>query len=205
MNNILLKTKTLILRKLTPDDVTQDYAEWLNDPDVNKYLSCAHDFQTIETCRDYVRSFEARSDVFLIGILLKTNNLHIGNITFAPSIDWARKRSNIGISLGRKKYWGSGLATEALSTMVNYCFEVLDLNYVHACIDTENIACVNLFVRCGFKIEGMLKFADLIKGHSVDHFAYSHQFVAQFKQMPSLYNGDHRSWYFLVASRNKHV
>ena len=36
--SIVLKSDTLILKELEPDNVTNKYVNWLNDPEVNQYL-----------------------------------------------------------------------------------------------------------------------------------------------------------------------
>lgn len=49
-----LSSERLIYRMLCVDDVTQCYVDWLNDPEVNRYLETRHDQQTKESCRKYV-------------------------------------------------------------------------------------------------------------------------------------------------------
>lgn len=168
--SINIQTPNLILRNLISRDVSQDYVDWLNDHEVNKYLSCANNFQTIETCIDYVRSFENKTDIALIGIFLKDSDLHIGNVTLMPSVDWINKVGTIGISIGRRSLIGKGLASEALSAVVKYCFYNLNLNHIQAGVNVSNIKSLNLFVRCGFKIGRLIKEANIVNGHFEDGY-----------------------------------
>jgi len=46
---IKIETERLVLRSLELEDISKDYVDWLNDPAVNKYLSCATAHQTRET------------------------------------------------------------------------------------------------------------------------------------------------------------
>ena len=44
----------------------------------------------------------------------------------------------------RKKYWGKGYATEVTKNMIDYCFNVLDLELITADVNIENIASVKV-------------------------------------------------------------
>ena len=46
---VKIETEHLVLRNFMLEDITTDYVDWLNDPAVNKYLSCATAHQTRET------------------------------------------------------------------------------------------------------------------------------------------------------------
>lgn len=153
--DLKIETERLILRNMHTDDVTQDYADWLNNPEVNKYISCSGKYQTIESCLAYVKSHERRNDKALIGIFLKDNGLHIGNLTFS-SIDWCNKTGTIGICIGRKDCMQKGYAKEALTAIINYSFKQLNLYRLQAGINSNNVKSLNVFTKCGFKIEECL-------------------------------------------------
>lgn len=153
---IYIETERLALRNMSVNDVSKDYVDWLNDPEINKYLSCANTVQTMESCLSYVQSYEERNDKALIGIFLKNDGLHIGNLTIS-SLDWQNKTGTIGISIGRKEFWGRGLAREAMTAIIKHGFEALGLHRMQAGVNTKNIMSVNLFVKSGFKIEGLLR------------------------------------------------
>jgi len=154
--NINIKTHRLILRNMTVEDISQDYADWLNDPDVNKYLRRTNTTQTIQSCIEYVQSYTVRNDTALIGIFLKEDERHIGNLTLS-SIDWLNQTVTVGISIGRKDLWGQGLAKEALSTLMEYCFKELETHHIQAGIRTQNSRSVNLFMKCNFRTKNPLQ------------------------------------------------
>lgn len=164
---INIETEHLILRNMRLSDVSQDYADWLNDPEVNRHLSCAEIHQTIESCTNYVRSYENRNDRALIGIYLKGNGLHIGNLTLS-TIDWKDKTGTVGICIGRKGYTGKGLGKEALGAAVQYCFNQLGLDRLQAYLNVENTKSLNLFKGCRFRIEGVLKGRGMVNGKPSD-------------------------------------
>jgi [ribosomal protein S5]-alanine N-acetyltransferase len=166
---INLETEHLILRQMRPEDVTQDYVNWLNDPEINRYLSCAHSRQTMASCLAYVRAYAGCHDKSLIGIFLKEKDLHLGNLTLS-TIDWQNRSATIGISLGRKEYMGKGLAFEALSALLWFCFQEIGLNRLQAGVHVENSRSVALFKKCGFQIEGILKESGFLDGKYVDGY-----------------------------------
>lgn len=166
---VKIETERLILRNIRPDDVSQDYADWLNDPEVNRYLSCAGVHHTIESCMDYIRSYKNRNDRALIGIYLKENGLHIGNLTLS-TIDWKDRTGTVGICIGRKEYTGKGLGKEALGAVIQYCFNQLGLGRLQAYLNVENTKSLNLFKGCRFRIEGVLKGRGRVNGKPSDDY-----------------------------------
>lgn len=155
--NIRIETERLILRNMKIEDVSEEYVNWLNDSDINQYISTANTIQTNDSCRAYVESYEGRNDVALIGIFLKDKNIHIGNLTLSPPIDWRNKRASIGITIGRKEYHRMGYAGEALKAIMTYCFQNMRLHHLWAGVNTDNIASIKLFQKCDFKIDGLLR------------------------------------------------
>lgn len=160
---IKIETERLVLRSLLLSDISQDYADWLNDPEINKYLNHSDIVQTITTCRNYVKSYQENNAKAIIGIFAKDKGLHIGNLTFS-AIDWDDKTVTIGISIGRKHYMGKGLAREALCAIAWYCFQQLGLLRLWAGVNISNIRALNLFIKSGFKFDRYLHESELPQG-----------------------------------------
>jgi RimJ/RimL family protein N-acetyltransferase len=169
---INIETNRLLLRNLKTSDVSQEYVKWLNDPEINKYLGCANTIQTIESCLAYVHGYEGRNDVALIGMFNKSDDLHIGNITLS-FIDWHNKAVAVGISIGRKKYISKGIGRESLRATVQYCFHNLGLHRITSGINVNNLRSLNMFVNCGFKIEGLLRGSNIINSKFEDSYLLS--------------------------------
>ena len=158
---VQLISDRLILRNLRPEDVTQAYADWLNDPGVNRYLHNSNSRNTIHTCREYVRSYDGSLDKALIGVFEKPSELHIGNLTFS-SVAWETGSATVGVCLGRSGYGGKGYATEAMISISEFCFDHLELHRIEAQVSVHNTSSVNLFIRSGFRVEGMRREAGLV-------------------------------------------
>ena len=168
LTQIQIETPSLIVRNLLVEDVTKDYAEWLNDPQVNQYLSI-NSAQTKESCIEYVQSFENRKDSLILGLFIKDKNVHIGNISISM-INIPNRTAWIGISIGRKEYWGKGLAKEALISTITYLFNNSVIHTINAGVTVNNLSSVNLFIKSGFKIVGLLKESSMVNGKYEDSY-----------------------------------
>ena len=84
-----------------------------------------------------------------------SNNKTVGLIDlfdFNPK----HKRAGIGIVIS-EPYQKEGFASDALSLLIRYCFEVLDLHQLFANITQDNKKSITLFTSNGFKKCGVKK------------------------------------------------
>lgn len=158
VNNANIIGDRTYLRKLTIDDITERYINWINDPEINRYLSIDRN-QDYESLANYIRSFNSSCNKLLLGIIVKENNLHIGNVTFCP-IDWNNDYAALGISIGDKQFQGKGYAKGALSLAIKYGFKKLNFNRLEAGIHANNLPSLRLFESLGFKKEALFRQRD---------------------------------------------
>lgn len=153
---IELNTQRLYLRPLKPSDATLEYANWLNNPEVNQYLETRHSVQSVESCRDFIINCNADPATFLFGVFLKETNRHIGNakIGFINSI---YKRGQVSLFIGDKGSWGKGLSTEVVKELSRYGFENLGLHRLEAGCYEDNLASLKVFLRNGYIVEGFMR------------------------------------------------
>jgi len=71
-----------------------------------------------------------------------------------PSKD--KGRYDLGFFVGRK-FWGKGIATEAIKQIVKFGFQKLELYRIQADNDSDNPASGRAMEKAGFKLEGILK------------------------------------------------
>jgi len=86
---IRINGNRIYLRKLDEKDATQEYCDWLNDPEVNKYLETRE--ATIKGLRQYIKDKNKDPNCLFLGIFLKENEKHIGNIKLEP-VDFKNKK-----------------------------------------------------------------------------------------------------------------
>lgn len=139
---------------LRPEQVTQTYVEWLNDPDVNRYLEIRFRTSTLEMVRDEVAAFPDKG-VYLFGVYALEDGSHIGNIRLGP-VNWRHLRAGIGLQIGSKRHWGRGYASEAIALISRFGIETLGVKKLVAGVYEPNEGSTRAFEKAGFKREALL-------------------------------------------------
>ena len=90
------------------------------------------------------------------------------------AIDWENRSTALGYWLG-EEYQGKGLVTAACRALVEHAFEELGLNRVSIACATENkkSCAVPETERLGFRREGVVRQAEWLYDHFVDHAVYA--------------------------------
>ena len=157
-DNETLETQRLLLRRFTKDDAA-DVLEYGSDEEVLRY-----------TIWDGVRTIdEAKESIFgyllqragIFAIELKATGKCIGCIDIR--LDVANDKFSFGYILNHK-YWGMGYMTEALSVVMELCFEELGANRAESCHYVGNEASGKVMAKCGMKLEGVAKQQHKVKG-----------------------------------------
>ena len=88
------------------------------------------------------------------------------------SIDWENRTTAVGYWLA-EEYQGQGLVTTACRALVDHAFEELNLNRVSIACATENKKSCAIPERLGFRREGVVRQAEWLYDHFVDHVVYA--------------------------------
>jgi ribosomal-protein-serine acetyltransferase len=94
----------------------------------------------------------------------------IGIIGF-HHLEWANRSTNIGYWLA-ERHQGRGIMTKACHSIVTYAFEDWQLNRVEIRCALDNLKSRAIPERLGFKSEGILREAEWLYDHYVDHVVY---------------------------------
>lgn len=146
-------TQRLVLRVLTPDDVTECYIRWLNDPIVGRYLESRAQHQDMDAVREFVRSMNDSNADLLFGIFTKEGDNHIGNIRLGV-IEKAEGRAAVGLLIGEPASWNKGYASEAIRGMSDYAFQTQGLERLYAGCHADNVGSRRAFLKAGWQEEG---------------------------------------------------
>ncbi len=152
---ILLEGNDITLRFIKETDDFLAYERWVNDQETTRYMAIGRFPLTVKLLKEYVASYNA-SQNFLLGIYLKDNHAHVGNITL-HMIDRQNAHAEIGILIGEKDCRGKGIGYQALMLIVDHAFNRLNLNKVAAGVIEGNEASRRLFLKGGFTLEGTLR------------------------------------------------
>ncbi len=168
MKKIDIKTKNLHLRIFTIKDITPEYVKALNKKEVIGLTESRYRKWDMQSVKEYVRENAYKPhDSLMIGMFLKENGKHIGNIRL-HSFSTYNKRVEVGAMIWDKTQWGKGYASEALGTIYDYIFNTLKLHKIEAEYYSINEAPAKIAKKLEFKIEGVLKDHFVINGKYID-------------------------------------
>ena len=159
-----LKTDRFVLRTLEPEDASERYLGWLNDPEVTRYLQARFTDYSIDLLRQYIVSHDNVTR-FLFGIFTQ-DGLHIGNYSFR--VNKLHEKANIGVMVGDKEYWGKGVIIESRTAILDFAFDVLGLFKIKGAALSNNRAAVFNYQRQGWAREGIRKGEFVCDGVRVD-------------------------------------
>ena len=160
----------LYLRPVVQSDASASYVNWLNDPETTRYLESGRVKESQESLKAYIRRYIDREDALFLAILLKENDLYVGNIKLEP-INWRHQNAILGIMVGAPEARGKGIGSEAILLLLRYCFEVLDLHRVGLGVTADNEAAIRCYQKIGFKKEGQIRAAVRRENGYVDNYS----------------------------------
>ncbi|KAJ9615274.1 hypothetical protein H2200_001349 [Cladophialophora chaetospira] len=142
-------TERLLLRAASEDDAPGVYEAW-SDPEVMRYCTLPHEnLSTTQTwLRDKMLSSPANGVTDFI-VTLRSEPNHAIGIVGINSLD----SREIGLIFSRR-FWGTGIAQEALDCVLGYLFEEREMDVVIAEVEPKNERCLRLLERRGFVVGG---------------------------------------------------
>lgn len=161
----------IYLRQITLSDCTNRYVEWLNDPDVNRYLETRWHEQNLSTIKDFVRSQLDNNHSYLFAIVKRDTDKHIGNIKIGP-INPYHHHADISYFIGEKNFWGRGLATQSIQLVCKFGFEDLNLHRIEAGAYSSAIGSWKALERNGFKREAIFRRQVISDDKYIDAYRY---------------------------------
>lgn len=145
-NKPIIESERLVLRVLTKNDV-ENLREWTPNINIYKYWGKKPGKADLNP-ELLFEKISKPSKSFHLGIELKENNKVIGDI-YVYLIE-RNKKAKIAIRLN-PLYHNKGLGTEAVKTMVKWCFDNTELQIIWSDVDKNNIASIKLLEKAGFK------------------------------------------------------
>ena len=161
---------TLYLRLLTADDVTDEYIGWFKDTDVTQFLDSKD--LTKQDVVEYIERGHADRRHFMYGIFDVRTDRHFGNMKIGP-IQWSHGVADMVCVIGRKEYWGKGLAKKAIRLGNKIAFNTHDLRKLSGGMATSNIGSFKAYTGAGWVEEGRLRGHNLIDGEAQDRILVS--------------------------------
>ncbi|MBS4190560.1 GNAT family N-acetyltransferase [Bacillus sp. FJAT-49705] len=168
----ILETERLILREITKEDAEDIFACFSNN-DVTRYYG-QETLDSIDQAEKIIEFFSNNYNEkrgIRWGIERKGSKGIIGTIGFNAWIP-KHKRAEIGYEI-YPEHWRKGYSSEAVSKVLSYGFEDMDLTRIGAVVFIENEASNNLLTKMGFEKEGVLRKYMYQNGIAYDTNVYS--------------------------------
>lgn len=167
ITGVRLETERLILREWSLDDL-DDFFEYASAPEVGEAAGWKH-HEDKEFSLSKLKHFMEGKKTF--AIVYKENNKLIGSLGLELygmedklSEFFNYKGREIGYVLS-KDYWGKGLMPEAVKKVIDYCFDVLDFDFLLCGHYDKNLRSKRVQEKCGFKSYRRLVFDTQLGTH----------------------------------------
>ena len=153
INEFVIETERLILRPFRQSDL-QDFYEYASVPGVGEMAGWNH-HESIEKSQEILELFIKEDKTF--AIVLKENNKVIGSIgveKYGLEDKLTEFNGYYGREIGyvlSKDYWGRGIMPEAVSAVIDYLFNNLQLDFLTCGYYDFNSQSKRVQEKCGFK------------------------------------------------------
>lgn len=142
-----IKGERVYLSPMFLDDVEQ-YARWINDLEVTRYLGQAAKCFSLESERKALESLASEGHNY--AVVLKDGDRLIGNASIM-NINHINQCAEIGLFIGDAKDRGKGYGQEIVKLLVDYGFRYLNLKNIMLKVFSSNTAAINTYKKCGFR------------------------------------------------------
>ncbi|NVN95728.1 MAG: GNAT family N-acetyltransferase [Bacteroidetes bacterium] len=148
-----LKGINILLRAMEPEDIDTLY-NWENDTNVWHISNTVAPFSRY-VVEQYVFSMQDIYTAKQLRLMIEADKKPIGCIDIFD-FDPTNKKAGIGILIADEMQ-NKGYASDALQTLIKYCFNALQLHQLYCSILTDNEASLKLFTKHGFTVCGTRK------------------------------------------------
>ncbi|MGA2331875.1 MAG: UDP-4-amino-4,6-dideoxy-N-acetyl-beta-L-altrosamine N-acetyltransferase [Syntrophales bacterium] len=147
--------KRIKLRAIEYEDLPL-IIKWRNDPDIYQYFY-EYEPLSLVSQRKWFENFLQKKDEKLWIIESIADNEAIGTLGLAR-IDWRNRKAEWGrIFIYPEKYRRKGYGAEAISLLLQYSFDHINLNRLCCDAFANNERVISLYKEFGFKEEGLFR------------------------------------------------
>lgn len=172
MNFKLIETKRLLLKGLSPNDMTEIFERNLK-PMIMTILGHRSEADYEKEYHKYKNGYAAYNRSFMLFLLEdKTSGKIIGRCGLH---NWNTDhwRAEIGYAMEDEDYKKQGLMGEAVEAIIDYGFKFLNLHRIEALVGKENIPSLRLMEKNNFIREGVLREHYYVAGKFEDSVMFS--------------------------------
>lgn len=150
-----LSGKNIYIKGMEPEDINDEYLEFINNSSANTYLTSNAFPKTKFDLLKYYKSNQSSKNHILFSIFTNKGNIRIGNASIS-AINWITRNCQYG-RLIKKEFQKKGYGTELLGLLMSYIFELLNLNSLTTEVSENNIGSMKTNIKNGMKLIGTKK------------------------------------------------
>ncbi len=161
----MLEYKKTKIRPLSMDDL-DNIMQWINDPEVvGRYAYFTKPFTREKEALWLEQKINSKTDFFYV--LENAEGAYLGNIAI-EKIHWPAKHGRLSITIGNKKERGKGHGYRGINLILDQAFNEHRIHRIYLIVVKDNVRGKNLFKKCGFINEGLLREHYIINGRFID-------------------------------------
>jgi len=146
----------------------EKWAEWFNDLPTSLLLGDeAYTPTSVEAERNFITESLKTKKTHFFGIIDKETNQAIGRIGLF-NINMVDRNAMVGIVIGEKVSWGKGIGKDSMSLILDYAFNLLNLDNVMLGTFEFNRRSIACYKKVGFKEIGRRRQARIIARKKYD-------------------------------------
>ncbi len=154
------------LSPCSPSDALK-WAEWFNDLQVTLPLGDeAYIPSSVESEEETIREI-ARNKQHVFSLVDLETDTTIGRCLLF-NVDQVNRSAMLGIAIGEKTRWGQGYGQEAIGLLLDYGFNLLNLNSIMLGTFSFNQRAIHCYRKVGFKEIGRRREARIIGNRKYD-------------------------------------
>lgn len=163
-----LKGEKVFLRAVEKEDM-EFLREMINDTEMEKkVVGWSFPVSKYEQDKWFENQVQNKNNIRYI---IEVDGERIGTATIT-NIDWKNRKACHGLKLCSNAR-GKGYGTDIVMTIMKYVFEELQLNKLYSTILENNIPSLNLYKKCGWLVDGVLRESTFKGNHYINEMAVS--------------------------------
>lgn len=154
MNESLWQGELVKLTAVNPETDPEQFARWWADSEHLRLLDSllARPKRASQFTTDLAKWVNG-DDNSLFAIRTVREAQLLGFIEL-EGFKWAQGTGWLAVTIGDRKYWGSGYGSEAVRLILRYGFTELNLQRIALTVFEYNPRAIRAYERCGFVVEG---------------------------------------------------
>lgn len=132
----------------------EPYREWIENRSATFFMETGWRPPSDADMDALFKSSTGPSDVAVFGIVPENMDRPVG-IVGLYAIQWICRRAEFRILLGDDVARGRGYGTAAAKAIVDYGFDLLNLETIYLGVNTENTGAIRSYEKAGFRREGI--------------------------------------------------